>query len=205
MKIVTLYNDECGEDPSDWDGQWKLYSFGRRHRSFKDPETFFPDGEPTLAIRNKLRAGTAFVLSYYEHGNCLWSLAGTGPQCRWDTVQRAGLLVWEHKLADMGAKTYEAREKDARSFLETYTAWCNGEIYGFNVEERVLMPCGHTEIRPLDGCGGFYGNDLSYMKEQIMEALEGETDIEVKGDASFLFSARELQPKAQKDEQPSVH
>ena len=187
MKIVTLFNDDSPENPSADDCNWTLYSFSNRHHGFKHPDNFFENGKPKIGIRRKLEVGTAFILSYYEHGQCAWSLQGTGPQCQWDSVDVAGILVWEHPVKEMGAKTYVDRRKDAASFLEIYTCWCNGEVYGFFVEEEVIMPCGHKEIHSLDvGCGGFYGNDLDYMAEEIRDALDGDTEVVFKGEAKFL-------------------
>jgi hypothetical protein len=203
MKIITIGHDHDNGSPSDWGG-WKLYSFCRRHTSHRDPEEFFPDGKPTLAVRNKLRAGTAFLLSYYEHGRCMWSLAGTGPQCQWDTVQRAGILMWEGEAKPFKG-TYAEREKDAECFLDTYTSWCNGEVYWYKVEEVVTMPCGHTEIRdvPDASCGGFYG--LDHMKEEIMAALDGDTDVSLKGDAAAMFDKRDFAPKEKATEEHTTH
>jgi hypothetical protein len=198
MKIVTLFHDDSPEDPSEGDGNWTLYSFSNRHHGFKHPNNFFEDsGKPKFGIRRKLEVGTAFILSYYEHGQCCWSLQGTGPQCEWDNVDVAGILVWEHPVKEMGAKSYEDRRKDAACFLETYTCWCNGEVYGFNVEEEVTMPCGHKEIHSLDcGCCGFYGNDLDYMASEIRDALDGDTEVVFKGEAKFLADHHDFVGKA---------
>ena len=194
MKTVTLMNDDSPENPADFRGAWKLYSFSRKFASFEDPENFFPDGKPSIGLRRKLDTGLAFVLSYFEHGNCVWSRKGTGPQCQWDNVQVAGILIWEHKPKDMGAKSYDDRAKDADGFLEMYTCWCNGEVYGYSVEEEVMLPCGHTETKFIDSCFGFYGNDMSYMAEQIREALDGETEFEIKGEASDILDKSNLLP-----------
>lgn len=186
MKIVTLHFDSDLDCPSDWDGQWMLYSFNRRHKSYRSPETFFPEGAPTPEFQRQLDEGLAFVLSYFEHGNCVWSLQDTGPQCRWDNVDCAGILVWEHPAKDMGAKTKEDRAKDATKFLEVYTAWCNGEGYGYSVEEIVTLPCGHTETRDLDSCFGFYGTDVEYMASQCKDAVAGDPEVEIRGEAKDL-------------------
>lgn len=194
MKILTLVRDSDLQNPSEFDGAWKLYSFSRRHRDHENPETFFPNGKPTLAIRRKLEVGTAFLLSYYEHSGSLWSLQGEGPHCQWDTVDMAGILVWEHKPSDMGAKTREARAKDAQGFLDDYNDWANGYGYGYQIEEVVTLPCGHTETNEVDSCYGFYSNQIDYMFENIRDALAGETDVTVKGDAKDVMQSYHLAP-----------
>ena len=186
-KILTLYNDSDSEDPHGDCGQWTLHAFSRRHHHESDPSKFFDDnGNPHIGIRRKLEVGTAFIVSYYEHGQCVWSIEGTGPQCQWDNVRKAGILVWEHPVDEMGAKTYEARQKDAASFLETYTCWCNGDVYGYSVEEKVTLPCGHTELRDVDSCFGFFGNGVKYMAEQVRAAIDGDPEVEIKGEAKYL-------------------
>lgn len=187
MKIIGLHTDDSADDPSDFEGAWKLYSFNRRHRSFKDPASFTNDNGKTLpGLRSKLRVGLAFVLDYYEHGACQWSRTSNGPECQFDTAHRAGLLVWERKPKEIGAKTLEARAVDADAFLATYNAWCNGEVYGYSVDEEVTLSCGHTERRPGDSCFGFYGNDLKYMGDEIRAALAGDAEFRFEGDADFL-------------------
>jgi hypothetical protein len=183
MLTVKLEHDSDIECPNtNGDGQWTLHSFGNRHVNHTDPEKFelYRNRKGELASRNrplnrKLQNGLAFILSYYEHGNCMWSRSGHGPQCRWDNVQVAGILVWEHKADDMGAKSYEDRAKDADAFLNTYTSWANGEGLYYCIEDEN----GET----IDSCGGFYGCDSDYMLEEIAHSLLNE-EYEVEGDAA---------------------
>jgi hypothetical protein len=56
-------------------------------------------------LRSKLRTGLAFFASYYQHGRCVWFLPGEGPNCPWDSVRVAGLLVWEQPVENLGPKT----------------------------------------------------------------------------------------------------
>ncbi len=165
MRKVTVFHDECCESPAEHDGSWKPYSFSTRHSNFKHPRDF-----NRAALGRKLQVGTAFLLSYFEHGNCVWSLRGEGPQCPWDNVDVAGVLVWEESPKHMGAKTKEERAKDARAFLEEYTAWCNGECYGFSIKDET------DEV--IESCGGFLST--KHMLEEI-KALVGEEEIEWEG------------------------
>lgn len=191
MKTIGLYYDDSPECPNEWGG-WKLYSFSRRHNSYESPERFFPNGKPTLGLRRKLAVGTAFILSYFEHGQCRWSRRGTGPQCQFDNVDVAGILVWEAPVKNLGAKTLADRQKDADGFLETYTNWCNGSVYGFRVTDHVKQECGHVEKVDLDSCFGFY--DLDSMAEEIRQCLNGDTEIQFEGDAKDLGSFLKLDP-----------
>jgi len=160
LKLKLFYSD-VDDNPSEYDS-WKLYSFSRKHVNYRHLDNFLPPG---LGLRRKLEVGTAFLLSYYEHGQCVWSLQDEGPQCRWDTVNCAGILLWEQSPKNLGAKTLEARREDARQFLKTYTAWCNGECFGYILYE------GNTEDEEVDSCSGFY--DPEEMAESVRLAAEG--------------------------------
>lgn len=182
MVTVKIDFDQDVESPLDADGQWTLYSFSTKHRNFKHPEELGlgergSDDIPKIlnpGLRRKLEVGLAFFVSYYEHGSCVWSLRGSGPNCRWDSVDCAGLLVWEHKPNELGAKTFEDRAKDAATFLDVYTSWCNGDCYCWDMDDAVG-----------DGCGGYIGPDLKYMFDDIRNALRGRT-------ATFAGEAGEL-------------
>ena len=159
MLRVRLMNDQSAECPADADGTWKLYSFNRRHSTFSEPSelglgNLGADGTPVVHdpdLREKLNTGLAFWLSYFEHGSCLWFLRGDlpppGVEFQWDGRRLAGLLVWEHAESEIGAKTQEDRREDARVFLKEYTAWCNGDVFCYTIEDE--------SGSLVDGCGGF--------------------------------------------------
>lgn len=175
---VSIFNDEA-EDPHEMDGQWTLHQFSRDKSHFTDPYELFTENRKIRnpGLRRKLDVGLAFLVSYYEHGQCVWSIKGTGPQCRFDSVGLAGILVWENKPGDMGAKSYEDRQKDAAAFLQTYTDWCNGNVYGYSIDD----PEGEVN----DGCGGYFGHDTEYMLKCIQDAA-GERPVKFDGDASDI-------------------
>ncbi len=186
--IVTIEQDQDPLNPMDEDGQWKLYSFSRKHVNYEDPETLGLgdlglDGRPVVrnpGLRRKLERGLAFFVSYYEHGGCAWSRLGKGPQCPFDSVRIAGLLIWEDPASNMGAKTFEDRAKDADAFLESYTAWCNGEAYGYSIED--------PEEEVEDSCWGFLAPDMPYMFECIKSAV-GERPVRFVDETLYLAKA----------------
>jgi len=180
--VITIGHDHDAENPCDTDG-WKVYSFNRRHANYKSPNDF----EDSEELREKLEAGLAFKLSYFEHGQCAWSLQGEGYECRWDSVDFAGLIIWETDSDDLGPKTYEDREKDARSFIEHYTQWCNGSCFWYSaVRMDDCSKCGQEEeIEDLDSCGGFIGHEYMFEHIQEMVDMAGQT-IEFRGEASYL-------------------
>lgn len=187
-ELGPKYTIEINQDPhidpvNDYDGVWTPYSFSREFKNYRDPNDFFIDGDPSkpqLWLRNKLRVGLAFYMSYYEHGLCRWSLAGEGSSCPWDSVGLAGVLVWEEPPSNMGAKTKEDRAKDARNFLEEYTEWCNGNCYWYTIKDR--------DGTTIDSCAGFVGNDQ--LEDGLREALPEdatEENTEFTGEISFHY------------------
>lgn len=180
--VVYVEPDYQVEDPSSYDG-WRVYSFGRSHHNYVDPYKFEDDED----LARKLKEGLAFKLSYFEHGQCEWSLSGEGYQCRWDSVSFAGLLVWEEDEANLGPQTYEERQADARNFLKVYTEWCNGECYWYRaVKVRDCPSCGQEEEEEdyYDSCGGFIGSEA--LLEGIKESL-GEGPFEIRGQAACVL------------------
>lgn len=190
--------DDSPECPVDRDGQWRLISFNRRHFNFQHPQdieaaglgfSINADGSTDhVAIHRKLEVGTAFVLSYFEHGNSLWMLAD-GPippavEFQWDGVRVAGLLIWEHAVGDMGAKTRANRMKDAQGFLDTYNAWANGQVYGYMLET--------ANGEHIDSCWGFYDID-DMIAENIEPNLEpGDSIVAIDGDGAWIADHHDI-------------
>ncbi len=124
---VTIHHDHDLEDPADnGDNNWKLYSFIDRHVNYKNHEEFFP---PNIGLRKKLQVGLAFVLDYFEHGNCSWSRAGHGPQCPRQHGRRTGAGRPTAKRA-AGPPTHAARLRCLQSARESCRAWseCVGDV-----------------------------------------------------------------------------
>jgi len=175
-KILTIGYDSYLERPdSGYDG-WKPVSFSCRHSNFEHPDIYRLDRRENIGLRRKLQVGLAFWLSYYEHSLCRWSLRGEGPQCPWDSVHLAGILIWTGKPSGIGARTYADRTNDARNFLEQYTDWCNGSCYWFSLDG--------ADGKLLDCCGGFIGTDQ--LAEAINEALEEGDSVRIEGEAADL-------------------
>lgn len=193
-KIVrlTVEFDPDAECPSEHYG-WKLYSFSSYHDNFKEPTTILKktvDNEIKaikIGLQKKLKVGTAFILSCYDHGSVQWGLPGEVLQCQWDTVQVAGILIWEKPVKNLEAKTYEERKNDARNFLEQYTLWGNG----YNFFYVVTYEDGQT-----NSCRGFIGSEslIETLKEEFPELFVNgslRNDIEIDGDASEAVKERE--------------
>jgi len=172
MLKLTIEVDEHPENPLD-NTDWKLYSFSHSHGNSKHPDEFiqsrdrYGDIHWSIGYKRKAQYSLAHVLSCYQHSGISWSFKGEGSQCRFDTAQIAGVLVWEGKAADCGA-TPEDREKYARAMLESYNEWANGSVYGFTLVDE------ENDID--ESCWGFYGDGqelAAVMLEHIGDALEG--------------------------------
>lgn len=188
VKIRIEY-DRDTENPCEYDG-WKLISFNRRHINYEDPYTLLnQDGTAKdFGLRRKLAVGTAFLVSCYEHGGCHWGLQGEVMQCQFDTAQIAGILVWQQDSKHCG-KTFEDRQKSARSFLEVYTMWANGECYYYSIEDM--------EGNDIDSCGGYIGED--HLLSSIKDAIGNKYRIvEKEGEAAYMFDV-----PFQKEEEPA--
>lgn len=188
VKLI-IKHDQDTESPNTYEN-WKLVSFNSRHTSYGDPYDYLlpPDeyGEPVpanIGIRRKLKTGTAFILSYFEHGNCVWGLKGETHNCQWDTARIAGILFWEGKSKEL-PKSYEEREEWARSFLKEYTEWCNGNCYYFRIEDM--------EENILDSCGGFIGDDG--LADDIKGNLSDDYNVvAIEGEASCVIDLEDFQ------------
>lgn len=175
---IRIEYDQDTENPCEYGG-WKLISFNRRHINYKDPSILLNrDGTAKdFGLRRKLAVGTAFLVSCYEHGNSHWGLQGEVMQCQWDTAQIAGILVWQEKPKYCG-KTFEDRKKNARSFLEVYTSWANGECYYYSIEDM--------DGNDVDSCGGYIG--WEHLMAGIKDACGTKYRIvEKEGDAAYSF------------------
>jgi hypothetical protein len=168
---VEIFHDPDAENPCDEESQWRLYSFSNRHLSYRDPYDFFPDGKASPEFQSKLDEGFAWILSYFEHGQCRWMLSDEPKDMlagdwRWDGVDVAGVLVWEHPLDELGPRTKQDRRADAAEFVDIYTSWCNGETYGYSITD--------SDDEEVSGYSGYIGVDnlISALREELEEGDE---------------------------------
>lgn len=157
---ITVYPDPDAANPlKDWSEMGTILSLNRRHANYHPGRVDelledHPDAVP---------------LSYYEHGLCLWCVAGelpAGANCPFDSVGIAGFwLPAAETLAS--AKNYggwtrrQFMRKRARQACDAYTQWCNGEVYGYEIERLTDCPhCGEEGRDFVDSCWGFYGLDF---------------------------------------------
>lgn len=85
-----------------------------------------------------------FLVDKYEHGSVHYSVSGSKnyPDQRWDVAHGCGVYIpseyiqEEYKKAKKKMTVAEAKEKfsiDANSTLDSYSDYCNGEVYGYSI------------------------------------------------------------------------
>lgn len=169
MYTVDFGFDHSPDDPNDQDGSWRVYSFNSRHVHFQHPDEF-----NKKELKSKLKRGYAFMLSYYEHGLCRWSLSGEGSRDIWDSNQCAGVIVWEEDEDNISS---DDRAQDARNHLEEYTDWCNGHVYTFRISD--------SKGETVDSCSGFYSSGKDEMLSEIHAYTAGHL-VKVEGEAHYI-------------------
>lgn len=207
-RLKISYSEDT-ESPNEWDG-WKVKSFNNRHSNHIDPysilsesvnpKTNLPDFTNT-ELQEKYEKGLLFFLSYYEHGNCIWSLINElplGANCPFDSVRIMGIVVWEEDEDNLGEnKSIEYRKESARSFVETYTQWCNGEIYGYQLSTIKECPhCGQETEDEIDSCWGFY--DKESMIDNFIGYIPKGTEVEIVGNCDFFLDQSDLEKEWKK-------
>lgn len=199
MYRLTIHHDDMPENPNDEDTLFHVHSFSTRHINFTDPDKLlaceyeFPEGHedegftcdemPTSHGEGRIEdhdwiGPKGFFLSYFEHGLCRWGLEGTMsgmPDFRWDGVQFAGWLEVKEDNDWFLEKSEEEQHQIAASYMDYYTDWCNGEVYGYTLEQFGEVTCDQDEVhevaeKELDSCWGFVGAE--HLVEEVKEVLK---------------------------------
>jgi hypothetical protein len=197
IAFVSFHYDESAVNPcEDFDGFGDIRSLSTKHVNNISIEEIEQLIEHTTDGKEQV-----IPLSYFEHGQCKWGVKGTMssmPDFNWDGVNFAGVWIPDDeciKSVDIWEK--EAKEKGdpinrnqkfkemAEQACETYTSYCNGEVYGYQIELYRLQFSEDDPVSLLeyddynpndmlweDSCWGFYGNDIDYMKENIENNLQ---------------------------------
>lgn len=159
---IRIVYDDAPESPTTW-GWYDIVTFDTRSVTSTSPWAYVDEetGKPNAELAEQLKDGRAFWLDIYEHGGTSYSLHAEGTQDQWDTAGKGGLIILtDDALKEVDA--YKYREAAARGYLETYTEWANGEVYGYQIED--------ADGDDVDSCYGFYG--LDYCKEQANEVAD---------------------------------
>lgn len=148
VKLRILYDSDA-ESPVADDESVILAIFARNH--INPAQKQLPTVEMALdfvaANRDPDSEYAVFAVWAYEHGNILFKaveLGADNPYAdEWDSGN-AGIIAL--KRADFGPDLLDY----AKGVCQTYTDWCNGEAYGYVVENE--------DGEQVDSCWGFIGD-----------------------------------------------
>lgn len=182
---LTIEYDQEAENPHEWqDDTWQLvsldpdYDSDEKVRHLRQCHFYDDDWRPLIGFRRKLAVGTAFELGKRHREK--WYL---DTYCRWRGGRPDGILIWTEPLANLGAKTYESRRKDAEADLEAYNRWQMGEVLWYS-----LLTDEEGEDDP-GSCSGIY--DAESLLELVRADLpEGYAISEING-ATFELTAEQ--------------
>lgn len=168
MVLGYLIRDDTCDNPLETrDGIGAIYSLSHRHNNHKSAD------EVQSILEND---PDAVPLSYFEHGQCLWDVAGGArigscPDMQWDGVAFAGVwvpddCVRESYTGQDGKTRREWMIKQAESACREYTAWCNGDCWGI-----VVVTCNPDgSMVDSDECWGYVGSE--YAQEALKVAMD---------------------------------
>jgi hypothetical protein len=186
MLILRLDPEDDPSCPNDW-GHWKFVSFQTR-----DPDSIrgerenylTEDGEPINgALAMQLKHGTAFKVDLYRHSADAWSLHGEGVP----KGVLSGILIWNAKPRQMGAKTYKERAAQARNFMDYITKWVNGWVHCYLLTDENNPSFEHRG-------GDIY--DPEEMAEEIRAIVKGR-DLKISGPGAWLAKHHDFKGKSE--------
>lgn len=179
ITVRVCYDGEGGDSDNcpfrEDDESVKLVTFERNSRHSKWHQFDSPSEVLPWAKKNKF---WAFPLFKYEHGGVAYSLGAFS--CPWDSGQCGYVLMSKAEWPRQAKAVLSAK-----SHVESYSSWCNGEIYGYIIED--------SDGEHLDSCWGYVG-DSKYCLDEAMSNAEyhvkeaGET--KAKAFAESCYEAR---------------
>lgn len=167
IHVDESYGGEHGMTDACGDG----FTFGTANPR----STHYVEYVPDIAKGDRL-----FILDVYEHGQVQYSLAGNGMQCQFDTA-RGGAFIILH--ADAGWNMDNA-EEIARGLADSITAWANGWIYGYVIEDMTG--------KDVDSCWGFMDTGNGYFIEEIKSAIGDLIVVETNDLAASMGITKEV-------------
>ena len=162
---------------------WENDEGAGKFREFTDQES-----RDAFIAEAEAEGKVAFVVDRYSHGASHYSIANTRgyPDRRWDVAPCAVFIPcdWVQDELKAGRKTREAVIEDSNAILDSYSSWCNGDVYGTVVETYEYEPVSRTfKLSTEDSCWGHIGKKWAdeALEELLPPAPEG-PEAEVSSD-----------------------
>jgi len=137
----------------------EFINLGHRRVGPRIPDEIYKEYVTVREFVDRKRAehpDRVFLIDYFEHGLCRYSLAHEGPNCPWDTARGCFLYIVPEDAPDP--------ERYARHTMDTYTDWCNGNVFGSAVCVYRRLDDGSFEEDEAgrDTCWGLIGDTYAY-------------------------------------------
>lgn len=166
--VKVVHDDTGAENPRQWSKLGTFFGFHNRYMSPDDA----PDSDPHKARAIAERGDNICLPVWmYDHSGTCYRAAETNPfSCPWDSGCFGFIYMTRADARkEFGWKriTEERRQQVLQHFkaeVKEYSAWANGEVYGFIVED--------SDGETVDSCWGFIG-DSEYAMEAGIDAAGG--------------------------------
>jgi len=178
---VEVHYDTGSESPRDWCNLGRFFGFHGRYAS--------PDNPPHGSAEEARRIATArenicLPVWLYDHSGTCYRAAESNPfHCPWDSGLFGFIYVSREDVRreygvkrispQLRAKVLEILKQE----VKTYSAWANGEVYGFTVTD--------SEGEQIDSCWGFIGEPEYALSEGMdsARATAGEDYVPIQAGA----------------------
>jgi hypothetical protein len=166
---ARIYDDPDAAQPFRDDDSVRIVVL---HRRYIDPSGGACGREPSeVAAWIEANAAEWFTipLFLYDHSGTVYRVGRSNPfHCPWDSG-RAGIIALKRADWGGGSESYERLEEFAQGVADEYTAWANGECYGYVLQDGAG--------RELDSCWGFIGLEAVRQEAAAAAALHGAGDV----------------------------
>ena len=174
---IKIYQDENPESPREWENLGIMACFHNRYtlgdKTDISSDSFSGWNEMEAYIKAELGAVVVLPLFLYDHSGISMRTFRHGHHSAWDCGQVGFIYATKEKIvAHFGKKIIATKkiEDILISEVETYSAYLEGNIYGFVIEDDAGSH--------IDSCCGFYNDDAEIEALEIVENLthKGTTD-----------------------------
>lgn len=165
---LQVFRDEYAENPREWDNLGKMvcwhrrYNLGDKH-DYESPQDFYESDEYKNAL-------VILPVYLYDHSGITISNSDFGD--RWDSGQIGYIFVTKGKAQEeyglLNETTTELIRERLMSETKMYDQYLQGDCYAFRITDE--------NGEEIDGCGGFFGDDISEVLRDMRDNVSIEFD-----------------------------